>query len=120
MVDPNNVQCLAKSKIDQKQKILGLLVITPKDTRFYFCEVNIGRSITSGASKQTLQSLEYLVKFYNNTISLNALLVQAGAIITHDKEDCDLDLSPESLEKDQILKLFYKKEEYNKNLGQDY
>jgi len=108
MVNPNNVLCVAKSKIDKKQKILGLLVTSKDGCKFYFSEINIGKSITSSGNKHTEQSRKYLYNFYTNTISLNEILELAGAKIIREKENVDIDLSPENLEKDKIIKLCYK------------
>lgn len=105
MINPNNVVSVAKSKINQKQKILGLLVTTANECRFYFAETYIGSSITSSNSKFAENSRKYLLDFYRNTISLNEVLVMAGGKIVKDKERCDIDLSPENLEKDKIINL---------------
>lgn len=105
MVDPNKVLCTAKSKIAQKQKILGLLVIDRYENKFYFSETSIGSRISSSGNEYTMHALRYLLDFYTNTIDLNDLLEMAGAIITYEKEECDIDLSFEKLEKDTILNL---------------
>ena len=105
MVNPNNVVSVAKTKIDKEQKILGLLVTSVDECRFYFSEINIGRSISSSGNKYTEQSKKYLFDFYTNTISLNGVLKLAGAEIITEKDNVDIDLSPESLEKDKIIKL---------------
>lgn len=111
MVNPNDVACIAKSKIDTKQKILGLIVTTPDECRFYFSESDIGNSISSYRNDYTVHSRKYLFTFYSNAISLNELLELAGAeIVTEKSEDVeiDIDLSPETLEKDTIINLLSK------------
>lgn len=121
MVDPNNIICTAKSKISGNQKMLGLLVTTPTENRFYFAESNIGNSITSyGGAEYIQQSRKYMLNFYTNTISLTDLLKRAGAVIVSepsvkmvgDKQvkngDCDIDLSYETIEKDSIIRLLTK------------
>jgi len=109
MINPNNVICIAKSKINNTQKILGLLTITTTGCKFYFAETYLGKSITSSGNDFITNSRKYLSSFYRNTISLNHVLKEAGAILVKDKDDCDLDLSPESLEKDKIINLIYNK-----------
>lgn len=104
-VNPNNVVAITDSKINQKQKILGLLVTTTKGNKFYFAETNIGRSITSRNSEFATHSRKYLLDFYENAISLKDVLVSAGAEIVEEKDEADVDLSPETLEKDSILAL---------------
>ena len=105
MVNPDNVLSIAKTKITQKQKILGLLTITTKECRFYFAEVNLGKSISAGNNAFVENSKKYLFDFYRNTISLNDILMKAGNQIVRDSKEGDIDLSPESLEKNTIIDL---------------
>lgn len=105
MVNPNNVVGISNVEINQKQKILGLLVTTAKECRFYFSECNVGGSITSSNTEFMEHSRKYIRDFYKNTITLNSLLVKAGAILVEDKEDCDVDLSCESLSRATIIGL---------------
>lgn len=105
MVDPNNIVSVAESKMTQKQKILGLLITTTGGNRFYFAETSVGKSITSTDSKIAQNCRQYLLDFYENTIDLKSILIKAGCKIVKDKEKADIDLSPEVLEKDSILKL---------------
>jgi len=108
MVNPNNVLCIAKSKINKKQMIVGLLVVSVDECRFYFSETAIGNSITSSGKPYAGQSKKYLFDFYTNTISLNEVLELAGAKIVKDSKNADIDLSPENLERDKIISLFKK------------
>lgn len=104
-VNPNNVLSVVKTKINQKQQILGLLTITPDECRFYFTETYIGNDITSSENEFVNHSRRYLSDYYKNTISFNEVLEKAGAIIVNNKDNCDIDLSPENIEKDTIIKL---------------
>ena len=108
MVDPNNIICVAKSKISQSQKILGLVSPSVDGCRFYFSETSIGGSITSYDNVYSKNSRKYLIDFYTNTISLNEVLALAGAEIVKEKQDIDIDLSPQTLEKDKIITLLKK------------
>ena len=105
MVNPNNVLSIAKSKINKRQNILGLLVTTDTECKFYFAETSIGKSITSSGSAFVEHSRKYLFNFYKDMIILNYILEEAGAELVSDKENCDIDLSPETLEKDSIINL---------------
>lgn len=108
MINPNNLICTIKSEISSTQKILGMLDIN-NDCKFYFIETNIGETITSKDGKYTEQSRKFLYTFYTSTITLNEILALAGAkIITEKGQTVDIDLSPENLEKDTIMKLLYK------------
>ena len=105
MVNPNNLMAVANSKISNRQKILGLLVTTTNECRFYFTETSIGASITSTGSEFADNSRKYLFNFYENTISLRDVLKKAGAKLVESKDKADVDLSPEGLEKDSILNI---------------
>jgi len=105
MVDPNNLVSVAESKIKEKQKILGLIITTQNESRFYFAETNIGKSISSSDSDFVEHSRKYLFGFYENTINLKDVLKKAKAKLITDKNKADIDLSPEVLEKDSILNL---------------
>lgn len=111
MVDPNNVIIIAKSKINVKQKTIGLLVPTTNGSRFYFSEVGLGNSITSSNKDYVNYAREYLFNYYNHSIELKDILEKAGAKFVKDVEKADIDLSPENLEKDTILNLMVKKDE---------
>ena len=108
MVNPNNVLSVAKSKINQKQKVLGLVVPTTTGCQFYFAETSLGSSITSSGSEFVENARKYLFDFYRNTINLKDVLEKAGAKFVKKKEDANIDLSPENLEKDTILNLLVK------------
>lgn len=108
MVNPNNLISIASSKINQKEKILGLLVTTFNECRFYFAETYIGNSITSSNSEVAKHSRKYLFDFYEHTIDLKDILIKAGAKIVDKKEESNIDLSPEELGKDSVLNLLRK------------
>ena len=105
MVNPNNLLSIAESKISQKQKVLGLLVVTTNASKFYYAETAIGWSITSTASELAMRSRKYLLDFYENSISLNGILIDAGAVLVDRQDEVDIDLSPEKLEKGTIIQL---------------
>lgn len=102
IIDPNNVLSVTETAINKRQKVIGLLV-AGKECRFYFIETSIGGSISSGFSEYTKHAVGYLSSFYENPISLNDILERAGAIMVTDKNECDIDLSPECLERDTVL-----------------
>jgi len=104
-VNPNNLISVVETKINQKEKVLGLVVASDDGCRFYFTETSIGNSITSSDSETAEQSRKYLFAFYEDTIGLGDILTQAGAELVKEKDEADIDLSPDGLEKDSILKL---------------
>ena len=105
MVNPNNVLCVTKSKMDVKQKMLGLIVTTPTECKFYFNESSLGKGITSSRQDYAKLARQYLFDYSSNAISLNDILRDARAILVDKREEADIDLSPESLEKDTIINL---------------
>lgn len=105
MVDPNNIVAQAESKINQKQKIVGLIITSPEESRFYFSEIAMGNNISSSNSEFAQNVRKYLYTFYSNTISLNEVLQKAGAELVADNSNCDIDLSPANLSKDTIFNL---------------
>jgi len=106
MVNPNNIISTVKLKIEEKQKILGLLVTEPTENKFYLMKSSIGNTITSRNNDYTEKARKYMINFYSNSITLREILEKAGAVLV-DKADkkCDIDLSPETLEKDSILNI---------------
>ncbi len=108
MVNPANVLVNCETKAEQKQKMLGLLVATEKECRFYFSEAYIGNSISSSNSEYSEHSRKYLVDYNTNPITLNDLLYKAGANVVGIKDGSDIDLSPEALQKDSIINLLKK------------
>lgn len=109
MVDQNNIKAVAETEINEHEKMLGLIISTTTGSRFYFAETYLGGSITSSNSEFIENARKYLLSFYENTIELKDILEKAGAKFVKDVEKCDIDLSPEALEKDTILNLLTKK-----------
>lgn len=107
-LDPNDVVCVAKSKMDKQQKMLGLLEVMKNECRFYFCESNNGTGRTARFNETAKHTLAYLVNSTTNPISLNDMLVAAGANVVTGLEDgheADINLLTEEIEKDAIIKL---------------
>jgi hypothetical protein len=104
-IDPNDIVCSVGSKIDSKQKILGIVAPGVGGSRFYFSETNIGKSISSSRSAGAIDARQYLVDFYTNTLGLNKLLRLSDAVIVETEDECDINLSLEKIEKDTILNL---------------
>ena len=102
--------CALPICIKEKQKVLGIIVTTDEECRFYFTELNMGKSITSSSSDFVENSKKFLYNFYTKSINLNNILTYTGAEIVDNPNDADIDLSIESLEKDTILNLLVKDE----------
>lgn len=112
VLDPNKVVSATPSEISEKQKVIGLIVANDQDTRFYFSETNIAGGISARNTEQSTMARNYLIRMYTDSISLNDLLVLAGAEIVTERPAAEeledvIDLSPETVERDSLLKLFY-------------
>lgn len=105
MINPNNVITSLPSTIVDKQTALGLIITTPEQCKFIFTESSIGRSITSANTPQAKHAKDFLTNYYDNMISLNDVLEQTSAVFVDDVNECDINLSPEALEKDTIINL---------------
>lgn len=109
VVNPNNILTIVKSKIVEKQKVIGLLLPTTNGIRFYFSEIGLGNSITSKNKDYVEYARKYLFNYYNQSIELKDILEKAGAKFVKDKDKADINLSSEDLEKDTILNLLVNK-----------
>jgi len=105
MINPNNVLTVVNTSMKEQQIMLGLLVIKDAESRFYFSSVSLGKGRTLKNSTYVEHARKFLAHSFENTIGLEGILAQAGARITTEKEGCDIDLTPESLEKDTIINL---------------
>jgi len=105
MVDPNNIVLKSDLKIEKKQNILGLLANVDGENRIYFNNTSVGKSISSSFDENTKNSQRYLFDSVINSIGLSEILTLAGANVTTEKSNCDMDLSPELLNKSTILNL---------------
>ena len=110
MVDPNSVKCVCQSQINTEQMILGLALTDPEGCKFFFTEASFGVGRSSGDTDHVRYAREYLVNYYLNSITLTEMLLKSGAEIVTDVKDADIDLSPESLEKDTIINLLVEKQ----------
>jgi len=107
MVNPNNILCSCKSKIDVKNKVLGILVPSDKCTKYYFTDFKMGKTRTERGGESADNLRESLFKKFENQIELKDILKKAGVKFV-EKNKAELDLSPESLEKDTIINLLTK------------
>lgn len=108
MVDPNDIVFHTEMNIKDYQQVLGLIIKKgPGDTRFYFSNFSSGNSITSNAIDEVSKHTKnYLIgNTVNNVIDMKDILTRAGAILTDSKDKCDIDLSPDSLDKTTIINL---------------
>jgi hypothetical protein len=113
MVKPESVRAVANSRMNEdKQQVLGVFISHPEGGHnFYFTETHLGRGITSGGQEWTNQARRFLINYYRYAVTLEDMLREAGATIIskeqniHEAVKIDIDLSPEALERDTIIRL---------------
>jgi hypothetical protein len=107
MIDPNNLIAQTDSKMipAQKQKVIGLVETRPEEVRFYFSEFNAGNSITSESKPHANFAREYLINYHRTMIKLSDILIASGVVFVNTPEKCDIDLSPNKLEKDTFINI---------------
>lgn len=106
MIDPSNVKAVTNSVIDQRQKLLGLVEVTEDECKFYFAESDMGNGISSRSNVDYIvRAREFLAATYRNNITLTDILERANVNFVTDEEECEINLSPQLLEKDTIISL---------------
>jgi hypothetical protein len=110
MINPNNIKAVSNTVMTEHQKTLGIIVTGKEGCTFYFTESNMESGVSSRETKAVDQARTFLYNYYANSISLNELLELSGAELV-EQDECDIDLSPEALEKDTILNLMVTKNE---------
>jgi len=106
MVDVSNIVAEATINITKKQDILGLIVSTDDESRFYFANVNVGNSITSRRGIQSEHARKYLLSSLVDSLYFRDILNAAGAKVVSKKPDSEhLDLSPEALDRTTIINM---------------
>ena len=105
MIHPDKIVTATKTKVDRRQRMLGLLVSGEDGNKFYFSEADLGDGITAINKSYVENTRKYLTQHSTNAISLNDVLVLADADLTDNEEACDINLSPVNIEKDTIIQL---------------
>ena len=108
MVNPNDLLISVDSEISVKQKVLGLIVSSPEENRFYLDTSNTGKSISMRKSEMVEKGQKYLINYHKNSLDLKDFLVDAGAILVDDETEAEINLSTKTLGKDTILNLLMK------------
>lgn len=107
MVTNEKIVAKSDTKMDEKQKIIGMLDMDyDGQHHFYFIDTNIANTITTKSNNTMYHARNYIAETNKNAVKLGDVLMLAGAkIVTNPdkKEECDIDLSPENIEKDTIL-----------------
>ena len=83
-------------------------MIKDNESRFYFSEASLGKSITSSDNKYSEITRDYLQNYTTSMITLNDILDMVGAeLIERPIKNC-IDLSPQTIQKDTFIDLLTK------------
>ena len=104
MMNPENLILDEKCKSIQKESILGMLAPVGGKQVFVLMNIGSGSARVSGSSELSIISRKAIISRYLNGLSFNKLLLSLGVEITTE-ENCDIDLSLNTLEKDSFLKI---------------
>lgn len=103
--------------IDDPQQTIGFIRDDGNGNRtYYVTNMIFGRSIVSKNTSQTINGASALVSVYDNSLSLEKLILMAGGTVVHDAAvENAVSLAPENLAQDTILGLMTKQEETKEN-----
>lgn len=112
VLDPNDILIKLDKIIShqERQEAIGTIAISDK-IRFFFNQFSFGsdKKIGSSTSRNddvTISALSYLQSYNKIQLKLNKLLIEAGAnIVSTMKEKVDINLSLNSISKDDIISL---------------
>lgn len=108
MMDPNNLFMEAKCKSVGKETILGFILPEEGGERQSFVLLNssIGNLPVSGNSPAVQLAITALTEEWTgNPMTFNDLIMLLGAEIVSEKEEADVDLSLDKVEKDSFVNL---------------
>lgn len=104
--NPNEVVVQAETQVVQKQTILGLLLPEEEFLNFYISDIGSpgGRTSIWGENEDIVQ--RNLLGFYTSQLRLSDLFELERN--PENKDQCDIDLTPNQLNKDTLMSLFDK------------
>jgi hypothetical protein len=88
--------------MNRRQKLLGIVKITEHESKFYFIDLDIGKSITASNKFYSEHVRKYYSEFFSNMVSFNDIFEDR---IVKDKDKADIDLSPVNVTKDTFTEL---------------
>jgi len=106
MMNPNNLFMEVRCEAIQRQMVLGLIIPEKERQSFVLLNFAAGHAHVSGGSEIATLARTALLQQWRNPVTLNMMLVSLGSERVEKREDAEIDLSLESLEKDTIIKLF--------------
>jgi len=104
IVDPNDIRFVVPTETSGSGQVFGLITSNADEKRFYFVTMGSSSSRVSIAGRESDLQRQYLLDYYSSCVSLENILVQAGAQIVREG-DCDVDMSLENIQKDAVITL---------------
>lgn len=108
MMNPDNLLAEIKTKSVQEQTILGMLLPDGERQSFVLLNFAVGHAKVSGHSKMSDIATKALYEQWNNPLNFKEIIKELGAQIVDKKENANIDLSLNNLEKDTFIKMFMK------------
>jgi len=106
MMNPNNLLSEIKCNSVQKDTILGMFIPKKDKQCFVLLNFGAGHARVSGNSEISDLATKALYQQWNKPLSLNKVLKMLGAEMVDEREDADIDLSLDTLQKDTLIKVF--------------
>lgn len=107
MVDPNDILFKTKMTINQQkpQSMICFIDSNPLEPSIYFTGADTGVNKTAKVSSWNKHVINYLKNSNKFTLNFIEVINRTEASFVKTKEEADIDLSPENLEKDSFIKL---------------
>lgn len=111
LIDAHEVAFCVPNIIDSNEMLLGFIHSNELgEKKFYFYSRNTGSRIVATTDNVTLQFNSAMAAVAENSLSFNAILKKAGAILDNvTAENCDINLDPAEVTKDVLIGLLAKK-----------
>lgn len=106
MMHPKNVWFQADAVTVSRQSLIGVLAPEDGGTSFLILNGGSGSQSISGSSKLNSIAREAVIDKWENSFTLNELLLSLGAEILPETQEGCTDLSPRVITRDSLLKLF--------------
>jgi len=106
MLKPSEIILQTKcDTIEHKQKTIGFITSENEIVKFYFFEGDGVISRISGKSDLNKKQILFFEDKIKNTLNLKEALIEAGVDLVENKEEADINLSPENITKETLLSL---------------
>ncbi|MBR1647493.1 MAG: hypothetical protein IJ685_12060 [Selenomonadaceae bacterium] len=110
LIDSHEIAFCVPNEISSGEMFLGFLTSDAGGAKkFYFCSGATGKRIVAASNDLTEKFISAMSATFESRLSLNDILVQAGAVLDDvTSDDCDINLDPAEVTKDTLLGLLGK------------